>query len=125
MNAGVGQAILGILVMGLAGAFAAAFGSTRDARRSVARIHARRNAFRAGGALIVLGVGFAAEADAVFALTSLARDDPRFTVPVLVGYGLIVLGVAVLDAVLWWPRSGHIDGSGSVPRAGVPDFRAP
>lgn len=104
MSAVLVHGLLGIVILGLAGFFAAAFGSSADAVRSVARIRDRVGPFRVGGAFIVVGVGFAAEADAILAFAGLPRDDPRFTTPVAAGYALILAGIAVLDAVLWWPR---------------------
>lgn len=103
MNAVLAHGLLGIVILGLAGMFAAAFGSSTDAQRSVGRIRGRVGPFRVGGVFIVAGVAFTAQADSIIALAGLPRDDPRFTTPVVVGYVLIVAGMAVLDTVLWWP----------------------
>lgn len=99
------QGLLGMLLASLAGSFALAFGSDRDAVRAVGRIRKRRDVFRLGALVIGAGVVFAAEANAVAVTSGIPRQEVPFTAVQAAAYLLLVLGVVLLDVVLWWPES--------------------
>lgn len=105
MNAILAEGIVAMFLAALAGCFALAFASPEDARRAVERIRARRNVFRMGGFAVGAGMVFTVQADAIVRLTGMLPEDPRFLSTRAAGWLLILVGVALIDGVLWWPPS--------------------
>lgn len=104
MDPVIGQGALAIVIASLAATFALGFQDGTVAVQSVRRIRDRRGAFRFGGLLVVVGVVLATEADAVMYWAGRAKTDAVIALPLLGGYLLLVLGVAALAAVVWWPE---------------------
>lgn len=105
MNPLLAEGLVAMFLAALSGCFGLAFATPLDAERAVARIRVRQGVFRAGVFAIGGGIVFTFQADAIAKLNGIPADDPGSMSARTAGWLLIVVGVAILDLVLWWPRT--------------------